>query len=81
MTPRAPHPAPPPPTLADQKADFTAEGSPPPGKVASTPPLTPAALATPAPSRAPKLGLKPGPEPKSTKSTKAAKASKNKQAR
>lgn len=74
MTPRPPHPAPLPPTLADQKADFTAEGSPPPGKVASTPPLTPAVLATPAPSRAPKLGLKPGPKHK------AVKASKNKQA-
>lgn len=40
MTPRAPTPAPVPHTLAEQKADFTAEGSPPPGKVATTPPLT-----------------------------------------
>ena len=60
MTRRAPHPAPVPPTLADQKADFTAEGSPPPGKVANTPPLTPAASAIPEPSRKPKPGLKLG---------------------
>ena len=74
MTPRAPHPAPVPPTLADQKADFTAEGSPPPGKVANTPPLTPAALAIPEPSRKPESGLKLGPKHK------AAKVSKKKQA-
>ena len=61
MTPRTPHLPPPlPPTLADQKADFTAEGSPPPGKVANTPPLTPAAPAIPEPSRKPKSGLKLG---------------------
>ena len=62
MTPRSPHPAPLPPTLADQKADFTAEGSPPPGKVATTPPLTPAALAVPESSRKPDSGLKPRPK-------------------
>ena len=74
MTPPAPHPAAPlPPTLADQKADFTAEGSPPPGKVANTPPLTPATLATAEPSRAPKRGTKPA------LGHKAAKTSKNKQ--
>lgn len=33
-------PAPEPATLADQKSDFTAEGSPPPGKVSTSPPLT-----------------------------------------
>ena len=74
MTRRALHPAPPPPTLADQKADFTAEGSPPPGKVAGTPPMTPASLATLEPLRAVGLGLKPGPKPKSTKVAKAPKS-------
>ena len=71
MTLRAPHPAPLPPTLADQKADFTAEGSPPPGKVASTPPLTLAGLATLEPARSPKRGPKPGPEHKAAKTTKS----------
>jgi hypothetical protein len=33
----------PPKTLAQQKADFTAEGSPPPGQVATTLPATPGA--------------------------------------
>ena len=36
----APAPAPVPATLTEQKADFTAEGSPPPGKVATTPPVS-----------------------------------------
>ena len=68
MTPPAPHPAAPlPHTLADQKADFTAEGSPPPGKVANTPPRTPAAPVVPEPSRKPKLGLKSGPTRKAVK--------------
>lgn len=31
--------APQPPTLAEQKTDFTAEGSPPPGRVANMPPI------------------------------------------
>ena len=74
MTSRARQPAPLPPTLAEQKADFTAEGSPPPGKVANTPPLTPAALAIPGPSHKPESGLKPRPQHK------AAKVSKKKQA-
>ena len=59
MPSSAPNPAPVPPTLADQKADFTAEGSPPPGKVATTAPVTPAAAApadsTPAPGSKPAL--------------------------
>ena len=35
-----PAPAPVPATLTEQKADFTAEGAPPPGKVATTPPVS-----------------------------------------
>ena len=69
MTTRARQPAPVPPTLADQKTDFTAEGSPPPGKVATTPPLTPLApLASP--PAIPKPSLKPGPQHKVSKATK-----------
>jgi hypothetical protein len=45
-------PAPVAPTLTQQKADFTAEGSPPPGKVATKPPKrTPAKVNTPPPVR------------------------------
>lgn len=41
--------APVPTTLTEQKANFTAEGSPPPGKVATTPPVKDAGtLAVPA---------------------------------
>ena len=40
-------PAPVPATLAEQKADFTAEGSPPPGKVSTTAPVTPVAAPKP----------------------------------
>ena len=64
-----PAPAPVPATLAEQKSDFTAEGSPPPGKVSSTTPLTPAALEKAAvspksaPKPAPKLPPKPAPKP------------------
>ena len=32
-------------TLTEQKADFTAEGAPPPGKVATTPPVSKDAVA------------------------------------
>lgn len=40
-TPNTPAtPAPTPKTVTEQKADFTAEGSPPPGKVANTKPET-----------------------------------------
>jgi hypothetical protein len=40
-TPNTPAtPAPTPKTVTEQKADFTAEGSPPPGKVATNPPET-----------------------------------------
>jgi catalase len=38
--PKAHTPAPAVPTLADQQADFTAEGSPPPGKVSTSVPVT-----------------------------------------
>jgi len=41
MTQTAAQPATELPTLADQKSDFTAEGSPPPGKVSTSVPLTP----------------------------------------
>lgn len=41
MTQTAAQPATELPTLADQKSDFTAEGSPPPGKVSTSIPLTP----------------------------------------
>ena len=40
-----PAPAPVPATLTEQKADFTAEGAPPPGKVATTPPVSKDAVA------------------------------------
>ena len=75
MTTRARQPAPVPPTLADQKTDFTAEGSPPPGKVATTPPLTPLARLAPLahlahPPVIPKPSLKPGPKHKASKATK-----------
>ena len=65
MPSSAPKPAPVPPTLADQKADFTAEGAPPPGKVATTAPVTPAAEAPDASTTAPasKPSPKPGPDP------------------
>ena len=73
MPSSAPNPAPVPPTLADQKGDFTAEGSPPPGKVATTAPVTPAAAApaasTPVPGPKPdhkpdhKPALKPDQKP------------------
>ena len=53
-----PLPVPLPATLAEQKADFTAEGSPPPGKVATTEPVTPATAVEPVP------GSKPSPKPK-----------------
>ncbi len=54
--------------LAQQKADFTAEGAPPPGKVASAEPVTPPA-ASPVkkprgPARAP--GTRNGPVPRRT---------------
>ena len=40
-------------TLAQQQSDFTAEGSPPPGKVAASPAVTATKTATlPAPTRA-----------------------------
>lgn len=67
MTPRAPHPPPVPPTLADQKADFTAEGSPPPGKVATTPPVatTPTTPTAPTAPVVPKV--KPDPRHKASK--------------
>lgn len=56
-------------TLTEQKADFTAEGAPPPGKVATTPPVTTAAVAPVA-----RAGPKPGPRAakKSQKSQKRA---------
>jgi len=42
-----------PPTLAQQQSDFTAEGSPPPGKVAASTAVTASdAAALPAPARA-----------------------------
>jgi hypothetical protein len=45
-------PAPAAPTLTQQKSDFTAEGSPPPGKVAtSTPKRPPSKVNTPPPVR------------------------------
>jgi hypothetical protein len=46
-------PVPEPKTLSEQKADFTAEGSPPPGKVATTTPETSAEQAKAAPPRRP----------------------------
>ena len=53
-------PAPVPATLTEQKANFTAEGAPPPGKVATTPPVTTAAVAPAVP--------KPDPRAKTAKS-------------
>lgn len=50
MTRRKPTPAPEPATLAQQEADFTAEGSPAPGKVATS---IPATTDKAAPARAP----------------------------
>jgi hypothetical protein len=48
----APEPAPAPKTLTEQKADFTAEGSPPPGKVSTS---LPAGSAAPAKTGPPRL--------------------------
>ena len=56
-----PAPAPVPATLAEQKADFTAEGAPPPGKVSNKTPLTRAAVDKAAAS--PKPAHKPAPKP------------------
>lgn len=39
--------------LAQQKTDFTSEGSPPPGQVANTPPVTPQTPTTPTPAATP----------------------------
>ena len=60
-----PAPAPVPATLAEQKADFTAEGAPPPGKVSNKTPLTRAAVdkAAASPKPAPKPAHKPAPKP------------------
>ncbi len=46
----APVPVPVPATLSEQKADFTAEGAPPPGKVATMPPISKDGIARPAPA-------------------------------
>ncbi|MBT9594758.1 MAG: hypothetical protein IV094_02070 [Vitreoscilla sp.] len=43
----------PPKTLAQQKADFTAEGSPPPGQVATSMPATPGAASERPPKSTP----------------------------
>lgn len=53
MIVRKPPLSPKPKTLAQQQADFTAEGSPPPGKVAASIPVTAQkAAGSPAPQRA-----------------------------
>lgn len=55
MNKPAPTPVPASKTLAEQKADFTAEGSPPPGKVSTTVPVAspePGQTNPPAPARA-----------------------------
>jgi hypothetical protein len=49
MNKSAASPAPVAPTLSEQKADFTAEGSPPPGKVSTAQPVLPDARRKPAP--------------------------------
>jgi len=51
MIVRKPRLSPQPKTLAQQQADFTAEGSPPPGKVAASTPVT-AQKPAPTPQRA-----------------------------
>ena len=45
-------------TLSEQKADFTAEGAPPPGKVATTPPITTQEAVVRAASAVPKASPK-----------------------
>lgn len=57
-----PKPTPPikPSTLAQQQADFTAEGSPPPGKVAASAPVTPRETAA-SPATAPARPARKGP--------------------
>jgi len=47
-------------TLAQEKSDFTAEGSPPPGQVAGTAPVHPSNAAEPAPTSAPAKGAPKG---------------------